>query len=70
MGTLVFDGNEAMRNEYISSILHAAPHIVRRITSKEINLLLQLEVGSDGMLIIVIQKCKTGVRGYYWFIER
>ncbi|RGB41236.1 hypothetical protein C1646_752298 [Rhizophagus diaphanus] len=75
MGTLVFDGYEAMRNEYISPILHAAPHIVKRITSKEINLLPQLEIGSDGMVskfrgFRVIQKCKTGVGGYYWFIER
>lgn len=49
MGT---DGNEAMRNEYISPILHAEPHIVRRITSKEINLLPQLEIVSDEILIM------------------
>ncbi|GBB89276.1 hypothetical protein RclHR1_15980002 [Rhizophagus clarus] len=49
MGTLIpADNNEAVRNEYISSILHAAINIIRRITSKEISLFpAQLQVMGD-----------------------
>jgi hypothetical protein len=34
MGSVAADSNEAMRCEYISTILHASLHIVRRITEK------------------------------------
>ncbi|GBC00592.1 hypothetical protein RclHR1_03900009 [Rhizophagus clarus] len=47
MGTLIPDSNEAMRNEYISSILHAAINIVGRTTSKEIGMFFQLQVMGD-----------------------
>jgi hypothetical protein len=35
MGTLLADSNEAMRCEYISTILHASLYVVKRITEKE-----------------------------------
>ena len=45
MGTLLADSNEAMRCEYISTILHASLYIVKRITEKEeLTLVPQLEV--------------------------
>ncbi|EXX62886.1 hypothetical protein RirG_157570 [Rhizophagus irregularis DAOM 197198w] len=45
MGTLLADSNEAMRCEYISTILHASLYIVKRIISdKELTLVPQLEV--------------------------
>ena len=47
LGTLIPDSNEAMRNEYISAILHAAIHIARRETDKEISLLPQLQIVGD-----------------------
>ncbi|CAG8528759.1 hypothetical protein C2G38_2182713 [Gigaspora rosea] len=43
MGTVV-DSNEAIRCEYISSILHVCIRIVKKLTGKEISLNLQLEV--------------------------
>ena len=44
MGPVV-DSNEAMRCEYISTILHASLYIVKRIISdKELTLVPQLEV--------------------------
>src|SRR5256886_941321 len=46
-GTLLADSNEAMRCEYISTILHASLYIVKRITEKELVLALQLEVVSE-----------------------
>src|SRR5947207_9497492 len=48
MGTLLADSNEAMRCEYISTILHASLYIVKRITTdKELTLAPQLEVVSE-----------------------
>ncbi|CAB4443228.1 unnamed protein product [Rhizophagus irregularis] len=44
MGSILTDSNEAMRCEYISTILHASLYIVKRITSKEITLAPKLEV--------------------------
>ena len=45
MGTLLADSNEAMRCEYISTILHASLYVVKRITEKEELILVpQLEV--------------------------
>ncbi|CAG8753958.1 12406_t:CDS:2 [Gigaspora rosea] len=44
MGTVLADSNEAIRCEYISTILHASLYIVKRITSKELTLAPQLEV--------------------------
>ncbi|GBC03291.1 hypothetical protein RclHR1_05050016 [Rhizophagus clarus] len=45
MGTLLADSNEAMRCEYISTILHASLYIVKRVTTdKELTLAPQLEV--------------------------
>jgi len=45
MGTLLADSNEAMRCEYISTILHASLYIVKRITEKEeLTLVPKLEV--------------------------
>ncbi|CAG8461488.1 8202_t:CDS:2 [Funneliformis caledonium] len=44
MGTMLADSNEAMRCEYISTILHASLYIVKRITKKELTLAPQLEV--------------------------
>ncbi|GES90374.1 hypothetical protein GLOIN_2v1502041 [Rhizophagus clarus] len=45
MGTLLADSNEAMRCEYISTILHASLYIVKRIISdKDLTLVPQLEV--------------------------
>jgi hypothetical protein len=43
MGT-VADSNEAVRCEYISTILHACIRIVKKLTGKEISLNPQLEV--------------------------
>ena len=43
MGT-VADSNEAVRCEYISAILHACIHIVKKLTGKKISLNPQLEV--------------------------
>jgi hypothetical protein len=42
--TLLADSNEAMRCEYISSILHASLYIVKRITQKDLTLAPQLEI--------------------------
>ncbi|RGB35244.1 hypothetical protein C1646_700029 [Rhizophagus diaphanus] len=47
LGTLIPDSNEATRNEYISAILHAAIHISRRESDKEISLLPQLQIAGD-----------------------
>jgi len=43
MGTVV-ESNEAIRCEYISTILHACIHIVKKYTGKEISLNPQFEV--------------------------
>jgi hypothetical protein len=47
MGTVVFDSNEAVRCEYISTILHAAINIARRITKKELTLIPQFEINGE-----------------------
>ncbi|CAG8517783.1 6909_t:CDS:2 [Dentiscutata erythropus] len=44
MGTVLADSNEAMRCEYISTILHASLYIVKGITNKELTLAPQLEI--------------------------
>ena len=44
MGTILADSNEAVRCEYISTILHASLHIVKRIIDKELTLAPQFEV--------------------------
>ncbi|RIA79664.1 hypothetical protein C1645_882569 [Glomus cerebriforme] len=44
----IADSNEAMRCEYISTILHASLYIVKRITEKELVLAPQLEVVGEG----------------------
>ncbi|PKY49519.1 hypothetical protein RhiirA4_465551 [Rhizophagus irregularis] len=59
LGTLIPDSNEAMRNEYISAILHAAIHIARRETDKEISLLSQLQI--VGFIQNVIQ-CESALQ--------
>ena len=41
---IVANSNEAVCCEYISAILHACIHIVRKLTGKEISLIPQLEV--------------------------
>ena len=41
------DSNEAIRCEYITTILHAALYIVKRITKKELTLLPQLEITGE-----------------------
>jgi len=46
MGT-VADSNEAVRCEYISTILHACVRAVKKLTDKEITLNPQLEVVGD-----------------------
>ena len=43
-GTLRPDSLEAMRNEYVASILHTALHIVRDVTEKEFTMRLQHKV--------------------------
>uniref|UniRef100_U9SQ05 Uncharacterized protein n=1 Tax=Rhizophagus irregularis (strain DAOM 181602 / DAOM 197198 / MUCL 43194) TaxID=747089 RepID=U9SQ05_RHIID len=45
--TLIPNSNEATRNDYILAILHAAIHIARRETDKEISLLPQLQIMGD-----------------------
>ncbi|GBC04670.1 hypothetical protein RclHR1_00580035 [Rhizophagus clarus] len=47
MGPVISDSNEALRNEFVSPILHAALNIVRRITNKEIVLYPRFEIMSD-----------------------
>ncbi|PKK55236.1 hypothetical protein RhiirC2_802386 [Rhizophagus irregularis] len=59
LGTLIPDSNEATRNEYISAILHAAIHITRRETDKEISLLPQLQI--MGFVQNVIQ-CESALQ--------
>ncbi|CAG8521372.1 5808_t:CDS:2 [Acaulospora colombiana] len=44
MGSILAGGSEAMRCEYISTILHASLYIVKRITDKELTLAPQLEI--------------------------
>ena len=44
MGSILADSNEAIRCEYISTILHASLYIVKRITDKELILAPQLEI--------------------------
>ncbi|PKK78409.1 hypothetical protein RhiirC2_770219 [Rhizophagus irregularis] len=44
MGSVVADSNEAMRCEYISVILHASLHIVKRVTKKDLILEPHFEV--------------------------
>jgi len=41
------DANEATRCEFISSILHASIAITRRLTNKEINVELQIDVSGE-----------------------
>jgi hypothetical protein len=41
------DSNEALRCEYISTILHASLHIARRITKKRISLEPEFEIIGD-----------------------
>jgi len=43
LGTVV-ESNEAIRCEYISAILHACIHIVKKLTGKEISLYPHFEV--------------------------
>ena len=42
--SILADSNEAIRCEYISTILHASLYIVKRITDKELILAPQLEI--------------------------
>ncbi|CAG8647890.1 6703_t:CDS:2, partial [Funneliformis caledonium] len=47
IGTMLADSNEAIRCEYILTILHALLYIVKRIIKKELTLAPQLEVISE-----------------------
>ena len=47
-GTLYIDSLEAMRNEYVVALLHAAIHIVMEITNKKLNMRPQYKIiGED-----------------------